>query len=194
MARPFLYVLTMVDDVPRVTTARQVGIVLCRVAAAILVVRAIRDLGYLMPGMVLGSSNWDAELMRAVLFGAIPGFVAIALWFLADRISTLPGDVGSARDDSTLSGVDLVRIGTTLIGVYMVVTAVIDAAGFEVTNLARPDLPAGDWRVREDHSAHNMGRRAAYLVQTALGILLIAGRDGIAAFLSKARRAGVDKS
>ncbi len=174
--------------------ARQIGIVLCRVGAAILVVQAIRSLGYSLPGIIFAYGNVDSEILGLILLGFVPGLAAIGLWVFADRICNI--QIASERDEapSSLNGVDIIRVGTILIGVYVVIAGATSGVNTEVINLMRPDLGGEYQSMIEEQVARTIGDRASYIAQILLGVALILGRDRISAFFMSAKHAAVDTS
>lgn len=172
--------------------ARQVGVVLCRVGAAVLTVQAIRSLGYSIPGLVFGVEDFGIEAWTFGLLSVVPGLAAIGLWVFAERISDVVDQFDSAEPQQPLTGVDLVRIGTALIGIYVLIMGVISGTTVEVGNLARPDLDAEFQSMIDEDRARFIGYRASYLVQIVIGVALVMGRDRISAMLAKAKYAGVD--
>ena len=173
--------------------ARQIGIVLCRVGAALLTVQAIRSLGYSLPTLVYGDNQFLTDAIAFSLLTALPGLAAIGLWVFADRICAIVDSTDSTDTPEPLTGVDLVRIGTVLIGMYLAITAVIDWVHIEVANLAVPDFGAEQQTMMDQYAARVIGLRASYFVQFTIGLALLIGRNRISTMLARARYAGVDK-
>ncbi len=173
--------------------ARQIGIVLCRVGAAVLTVQAIRSLGYTLPSVVYGDGQISIALTVFSLMTVLPGLAAIGLWVFADRICNIVDSVESPATAETLTGVDLVRIGTALIGMYLTISAVIYGINIEVANLALPDFGAEQQAMMDEHAARIIGTRVSNIVQLAIGLALLLGRNRISIMLAKAKYAGVDK-
>lgn len=171
--------------------ARQIGIVVCRVGAAVLTVQAIRSLGYSLPALVFGYGDFGPEMVAFSLLGAIPGLAAIGLWVFADRISNVFDQSELAESPQPLSGLDIVRIGTALIGVYVLVTGITTGANVEVLNWVRPDLGNEYQSTVDEQTARTIGSRASYSIQILLGLALIFGRDRLSAMLVKVKYAGV---
>ena len=173
--------------------ARQIGVVLCRVGAAVLTVQAIRSLGYTLPSLFLGANGSATEAIAFSLLTVAPGLVAIGLWVFADRISTVVAPTESSDALQSLTGIDLVRIGTALIGMYLLVSAIIYGVSIEVADMARPDLGAEHKAMIDEHKARTIGYRASYLAQVAIGLALLIGRERISILLAKAKYAGIDR-
>lgn len=173
--------------------ARQIGVVLCRVGAAVLTVQAIRSLGYSLPSLIFATNEFTSEAIALSLLTVAPGLVAIGLWVFADRISNVVDPTESSNTAQPLAGVDLVRIGTALIGIYLLVSAVIYGVSVEVANMARPDLGVEHQPMIDEQVARTFGYRASYLAQLVFGLALLIGRDRISVLLAKAKYAGVDR-
>ena len=173
--------------------ARQVGVVLCRVGAAVLIVQAIRTLGYVLPGILFGYGDFVAEFVGLSLLSFVPGLAAIGLWVFADRISNVPGRLEYDNAPESLRSIDIIRVGTALIGVYLVVTGVTSGVNVEVTNFLRPDLGSEFQSSIDEQTARTIGLRASYLVQILLGLALFLGRDRLSASISEVKGAGIDK-
>lgn len=172
--------------------AHQIGVVLCRVGAAVLTVQAIRSFGYALPGLLFGGEGFTIEILAFFLLSGVPGLAAIGLWVFADRISSVADQVETEEPQQPLAGVDLVRIGTALIGIYVLVLGVISAANVEVATLARPDLDDSYQTMLDEHDARMIGLRISYLVQIVIGLALVFGRERISEMFAKAKYAGVD--
>lgn len=180
----------MITGVRSTVIARQIGIVLCRVAAAVLTVQAVRSAGYVLPALVARDAEVSSGIVAFALLSVAPGLVAIGLWVFADRISNLIEPLEDANDSQPLSGVDLVRIGTALIGMYLVISAFTYGVSIEVTNLARPKMGDEHRSMMNEHAARTMGNRASYLAELLLGIGLLMGRNKISIMLARARMWG----
>lgn len=173
--------------------AQQIGVVLCRVGAAVLIVQAIQALGYSLPGLLFGYDDLGPEVLWFTLLAIAPGLAAIGLWVFADRISRIAARDEPVDNPRPVDGVDLVRIGTALIGIYLLVTALLDGVHVEVTNLALPDIGADRQSFTDEHVARTIGRRVSNATRLLLGIALIVGRNRIAEMLAKARYLGTNR-
>ena len=172
--------------------ARQIGIVLCRVGAAVLTVQAVRSLGYTLPSLFYGDNQFWVDGIALSLLTVLPGLAAIGLWVFAERICNIADSVEYPASPEPLTGVDLVRICTALIGMYLAISAVLYGVNVEVANLARPDLGAEHQTMMKEHAARIIGMRASYVVQLTIGLGLLIGRNRISIMLAKAKYAGVD--
>ncbi len=106
--------------------ARQIGIVLCRVGAAVLTVQAVRSLGYTLPSLFYGDNQFLSEALAFILLSAVPGLAAIGLWIFADRICSIVDSDKPTPEVGALTAIDITRIGTALIGMYLAISAVVN--------------------------------------------------------------------
>ncbi len=173
--------------------ARQIGIVLCRVGAAVLIVQAISSLGYTLPGLLQGALNDVSSVAAVVLLTLGPGFAAVGLWVFAERISNAFGAVEEVKSEEVVTSVDLVRIGTALIGLYLLVTGFTYAVSVEAAHIAMPDIGPDFRSFHDEEAARLLGRRASYVTQLVFGFALLFGRERIAGFIGKAKYAGVQR-
>jgi hypothetical protein len=174
--------------------AHQIGVVLCRVGAAVLTVQAIRSFGYALPGLLFGGNSFAIEGLAFGMMSIAPGLVAVGLWVYADRISGFVNQPEATEQQHPLTGVDLVRLGTALIGICLLLLGVIYATAVEAGNLARADIGVEYQSMLDQHNARMVGERASYLVQILIGIALLLGKERISALLVRAKYAGVDTS
>ena len=171
----------------------QISIVICRVGAVLLWVLALTQLGYAIPGMLYGPSTPGWGELVFIAIAAAPVVVGIVLWVFAEQIASaiVAGDQTSDAAPS-LSDVDILRIGTALIGVYLVAGGIVAAVSTEVSAMAMSDMGAEFEPFKDENAARNMGRRAANLAEIVIGVALFFGRERLANIYSKAKRAGVD--
>lgn len=169
--------------------ARQIGIVLCRVGAAFLTVQAFAGFGQLLPALNYGDEGPGYLVLFTGILMIGPGLVALLLWVYAERISTLADPIGPAEQQLPMTGVDIVRYGTALIGIYLLATGFNSAVFTEAGNLFRQDSGSQQLPVISHDYAYLWGRRVYYGARMLIGIALIMGRDGIAACIARARYA-----
>ena len=172
-------------------TAYRIGIVLCRVGAAVLTVQAIRSLGTTLPALVGGYGETDTQIWLLSLYSVVPGLVAIGLWVFADRIARIPDKGDVAQDADSFREIDFVGAGTALIGLTVAVLGLISEVRLEVLNWLQPDLDGGYRGVLDRQTAGMIASRVANIFQVLLGVGLVLGRKGVAAFLTTARFAGL---
>jgi hypothetical protein len=172
--------------------AQQIGIVLCRVGAAVLTVQAIRSLGFVLPGLFFNDGEFWPEIVTFSLLGAIPGLAAVGLWVFADRISNVSDQSEVTESPTPLNGLEIVRIGTTLIGICFLVMGITTAANVEVLSLLAPDLGSEFQSQIDVQQARTIGSRVSYAVQILLGLALVFGRERLSNMLVKIKHAGVN--
>ncbi len=167
-----------------------VGVVLCRLAAIVLFVRAAIGIGGSIQMFAESLTPVWTNLIILVFIGAAPAVIGAGIWIYAERISRLSAGVSEAEESHGMRPADLIMVGSILIGLYAVLFGIVDGFAAEAGFLAEPDL--GDnvpvrWTT---DSAQRLARRIPYIVQVALGLFLILGRERIARLLLKARYAG----
>ena len=170
-----------------------VGVVLCRLAAILLFINAAENIAY------------SATQFFQSTVGSLPGLVAISLtviapiltgvviWIYAERICRINSASSEPQLSRSLQAVDLVVIGTTLIGLYAVLFGVVSAVRIETGFWVQGQLFPNTY-FPSDTVAHRVLLRAPYATQIVLGGLLIVGRRTLAKVLQKVRYAGTDAS
>ncbi len=175
--------------------AKQIGIVICRVAAVVLVVQTVRSFGFLIPIFLQTQESIQGTEVIQALATLVPGLVAIFLWVLAERISTVPGKGDSDVSAERMSQADLIGVGTLVIGLYVFVMAIFSIVQSELAaqmmrDLAERYTSEGSSFTLSSQSVELNARRITNLVELVLGALLIFGRASIARLLTRARYAG----
>lgn len=171
--------------------AHQIGVVICRVGAAVLIVQAIRGLGFVVPAVIGGPGEITPALLGGILLGLLPGLAAAGLWIFAERIAGVPSTADDATDSAAIEAGDIVRVGTLLIGLYLAVTGIIEGFSVEVSDYMQPKsigMPGGGSR----YDAQVAGMRVTYLLKIGFGAALMLGGDRLAEIATKLRRAGTD--
>lgn len=174
--------------------ANQIGIVMCRVGAAVLIVQTITSLGQLLPGMIFAYGEFHPEILTLGLVVFVPGLTAIGLWVFADRISGGPITAEDSEVAMPLTSVDMIRVGTTLVGITMIATGIIAGVGIEVSDALRQSLGEEYQAMAVSQSSSTSGARASYVVQLFLGVLLVVGRKRMSASLERAKYAATSVS
>ncbi len=175
--------------------ATRIGIVLCRVAAAVLVVQAIRSLGYTIPALLDNFDGFDADVWLFMLMTFIPGLAAIGLWIFANRICALPNSLEADGESGPLRNIDILLVGTSLIGVYLLISGIIYGVNVEVSAWMISGLyEEHPIHLDQQQLARAAASRASYVIEIVIGIALIFGRDQISRILSRARYAGTGAS
>lgn len=169
--------------------AQQIGIVICRVAAAILLVQTIRAFGFVVPALFSSPDTIVSSLLGFAVLGFIPGLVAVALWFYAERIVGVAKENVAASHDARINEADLVRVGTLLIGLYVIVDGVILGLSTEMAQILLPEALDQEG-VGRRFAKQQLSARVSYGLEILFGIALIVGRHRLAQVATKARRAG----
>ena len=175
--------------------AKQIGIVLCRVAAVVLVVQTVGSFAYILPVFFQDYDAFEFVDVLQALAVLVPGLVAVFLWVFAERISTVPGQDDSDSSAAPMSQTDLIGVGTLVIGIYVFVMAIFGIVQAELTAHMMRDMAdrysdQESFGVLDREVVRMNARRITNLVELLLGALLIFGRASIARLLTKARRAG----
>ena len=92
---------------------------------------------------------------------------------------------GESNDDS--SGPDWVLISVTLIGLYVLIFGVIDLAYYESFRIAERDLVDPDRLGFYSPSPDSVAGRITNIVQIVIGLVLLAGKRGIARLIRAGR-------
>jgi len=171
--------------------ATRIGIIACRVGAAVLTVKAISGLGNIIPALFFDSpSKLSAVTIGFMVVTVIPGLSAILLWVYAERICQVPSLEGGASDHLSQGSDELIQIGTALLGLYLMVTGLISAASIEIAYLARPETDESTMRSSMDYAARILGWRVAYVLEVVFGAVLFLGKERVVELLNRVRRVG----
>ena len=149
-----------------------IGFVICRVGAVLVAVSAIGGLGLAIEPMLDGSLDLG-YLIRFALMLLAPFIVAILLWSYADQISHIPFAAPRPSIMGDFDPEELVRIGTQLIGIYVLSFGVISMFGTESLALAQSSIFKDSETIRESMSSRTISGRVTYAVQIILGVALI---------------------
>lgn len=149
-----------------------IGFVICRVGAVLVAVSAIGGLGFVIEPMLDGSIDLGYLLKLALMLLA-PFIVAIFLWAYADQISHIPFAAPRSSSIGDFDSEELVRIGTHLIGIYVLSFGVISMFGTESLALAQSSIFKDSETIRESVSARTISSRVSYAAQITLGVALI---------------------
>ena len=168
--------------------ATRIGIIACRVGAAVLTVRAISGLGNIIPAFFVGPSNISAVAIGLMVVTVVPGLSAILLWVFAERICQVGSSEQGATERPRLERDEFIQIGTALLGLYLLVTGLISAASIEIAYLARPE--DSTFRSGADYAAQVLGWRVGYVLEILFGVVLFLGQDKVFHLLRRARRIG----
>ena len=165
------------------------GVVLCRVGAVLLFVQSIKSLQYVLPAL-FEYGSLDSSVILVVFSTVIPALAGVGLWVLAERICRVNIASADIEIRSSLEALDLVTIGTLLIGLYAVFYGIVGALTSESmiwTQVSRlRDMPDRFGQISESF----LPMRVSNVSQIVLGLVLIVGRQRIARLLMKARYGG----
>jgi len=168
--------------------ARNIGVVLVRLFCVYLAITAVQSLSYVLPSFFQFGSRGGSVLQLLfsvsmwLTFTAIllPGICAIWLWRNADYV--VPSGM---KDDRTVSSSkDIMLIGVSLLGLYLLIWGVITLVRVE----------AGQAGIDNAESHASMAQRAPYLAQIIISIPLLLGRRRLSELLLKAKYAGTGAS
>lgn len=160
--------------------SRDIGVVICRVGAVLLLAQAIQAGAYTLNAFEQSGLGISTFLTSASMVLAGPILGALGLWFFAQRIcsfgaSHTNGAQSTEAPDFEKS--DLVSAGTYLLGVYVLVYAIVDVVQIAAMSMY-PRLHADTAAVVDDVSnSHDFARHVGNGAQMLLGIaLIIVGR------------------
>ena len=165
------------------------GVVLCRVGAVLLFVECAKSFQYVLPAL-MNYGRLDLPVILIVFSTVIPAVAGIGLWVFAERICRVNLESADIEIRSSLEALDLVSIGTLLIGMYAVFYGIVGA----LTSESMIWTQAAQARSMPDgfNQAANsfLPTRVSNVSQILLGLALILGRQSIARLLMTARHAG----
>lgn len=170
-----------------------IGVVLCRLAAVLLFVQALENLGLWFPAAA-GSPVDDAGMaVIVVLVILAPAIAGTVIWVFAERIVRLRQNAVPVEAGAMSAGAaELIAAGTLLIGVYAATFGLVDAVRIEVGIWAQTAVGGGPFGSSREDWIHRLQPRAGYAAQIALGSALILGSERLAGLLRKLRYAGRD--
>ena len=162
-----------------------VSFVLVRLAAVFLFVRAVQGLStfsYLLSG---DEKVATFAVITVVFMVILPAAVAIVLWIHPEKVTGAQASVG--KSDGPISAQQILMIGVSLLGLYLIVYGVVDLFRIEANHVLQQQL-AGDAGMQDDVQRRAMViSRFGYGIQLAMGVFLILGRSGISRLLLKAK-------
>lgn len=162
---------------------KRVDLVLVKLCAVIVVVITLQNLTTDLAYYVI-SPHADFVLIMAVVMNfALPMLIAAALWFFP---ATIIGPV-SNQINSEPAEPDWTVIAVTLIGLYVLIFGLIDLLYYESFRIAERDIVDPDRVGFYSPSPDSVAGRITSIVQSAIGLLLLAGKRGIARLITAAR-------
>ena len=167
--------------------ARNTGVVLVRLFSIYLAITAIQTLSYVLPALFEFSVRGNVfELFGSITIWLLltnqllPAICAVFLWRNADRV--VP--VGKPNSNVSITAEEIMVIGVSLLGLYLLIFGTISLARVE---LALTGLETLDVRAR-------ISQRIQYMVEIAISVPLLLGRNRLAELLIKAKYAGTGVS
>ena len=167
--------------------ARSTGVVLVRLFSIYLAITAIQTLSYVLPALfnfsvqggvfeLLGSISIWLLLTNQLL----PAICAIWLWRNADRV--VPD--GSPNSNVNLNAEEIMVIGVSLLGLYLLIFGIISLARVELALTGPETLDA----------RAGLSQRIQYMAEIAISVPLLLGRNRLSQLLMKAKYAGAGAS
>ena len=172
--------------------AMTISFVLVRLAAAFLFVRGVQGLSafsYLLTGDAQIANFAVVTLVFSVI---LPTAIAIILWLHPEKVTGAQRQ--SPRDEMPMNAGQIMMIGITLLGLYVLVYGLVDLFQIETTQLMQRQMAAANNLPNEVLEQHVIISRVTYGVQIVLGICLMFGRRGLTTLFQKAKYGGVTTS
>lgn len=167
-----------------------ISFVLVRLAAVFLFVRAVQGLST-FSYMLSGDEKVATFAVITIVFMVIlPAAVAIVLWIHPEKVTGAQASVG--KSDGPISAQQILMIGVSLLGLYLIVYGVVDLFRIEANQVLQQQL-AGDLPGEAQNRAMVISR-FGYGIQLAMGVLLILGRSGLSKLLLKAKYGALPKA
>ena len=167
--------------------ARSIGVVLVRLFSIYLAITAIQTLSYVLPALIDFSTLGDVrELLGSITIWLLltnqllPAICAVWLWRNADWV--VP--VGRHDSNTSLYPEEIMVIGVSLLGLYLLIFGIIFLARVE---LAFTGLETLDTRAR-------ISQRIQYIAEISVSVPLLLGRKRLAQLLMKTKYANTDAS
>lgn len=167
--------------------ARSTGVVLVRLFSIYLAITAIQTLSYVLPALFdfgIRGDVWDLlgsiSTWLLLTYQLLPAICAVWLWRNAERV--VPR--GSPDNNASLNAEEIMLIGVSLLGLYLLIFGIISLARVE---LAFTEPETLDARAR-------FSQRIQYIVEIAVSVPLLLGRYRISQLLMKAKYAGTGAS
>ena len=162
---------------------RRIDVVLVKLCAVVIVVLAMQGLtGYVAFYVNIAEVNFVAVTASLLNF-VLPIAIAGILWFFP---ATVVGDI-SGDAQVIESGVDIVLLAITLIGLYTLVFGVIDLVYFESFRVAERSIVDPNQVGIYSPSPDTVAGRITNIVQIIIGAALLVGRKAIAQILLRVR-------
>lgn len=171
-----------------------IGVVLCRIAAVVLFVKAASNLSFVVPS-AFGSFADPILTIAMIAFSiAAPLVAGMILWIFAERICRVRADSSPADMTVSVESHDLIRIGVFLIGLYTILNGTVSGVRTETLVIGQNSFSDNEMLNSTANRSHIASLRASYIAEVLFGSLLIIGRKKITAIFNAARRAGTNVS
>ncbi len=169
--------------------AQTIGIVMVRLFSIYLVMAAIQSLSYVVPALFSFAAGSTSTLGKLAAVGSVTfwiGLTSIALpavcaWWLWRNAERVVPD-GTAVDKADSNASDLMLVGVSLIGLYLLVWGVINFVRVEA-GMAMNDRFLKDSAILQ---------RVPYITQILIAIPMLLGRRRLADLLIRAKFAGTN--
>lgn len=166
-----------------------VSFVLVRLAAAFLFVRGVQGLSS-YSYLLTADKQFAAFAIVTLMFSVVlPIVIAIILWAHPEKVTG--AQITTAKSEDAVNAGVILMIGITLLGLYVFVYGVVDLFQIEASQMLRSQVAANLGLPNEAVDRQAIADRIMYLVQIALGLALILGRNGLSRLLMKARYGGL---
>ncbi len=164
--------------------ARNIGVVLVRLFCIYLAITAVQSMSYVVPGFVqFGYHGGDVpELLTSPSFWLtitsilLPAICAFWLWRNSEFV--IPEDM--VHDRSTATASEIMLIGVSLLGLYLLVWGLISLVRIESVFAGPAPVDA----------AARMSQRLSHVAEIVVAVVLLLGRRRLSALLLRARYAG----
>ncbi len=162
---------------------KRIDIVLVKLCAVLIVVFTMQDLTtYLAYHLNSPHANF-VLVMSVTLNFVLPMLIAAALWFFPATIIRS----GSDQADKRPSEPDWVVVSVTLVGLFVLIFGAIDLLYYESFRIAERDIVDPGRVGLYSPSPDIVAGRITNIVQIVVGLLLLAGKQGIARLITSAR-------
>ncbi len=164
-------------------TGKRIDIILVKLCAVIIVVLSLQSITSFLAYYINAPNAGFLATAAIVLTFVLPMLIAAALWTFP---ATIVGQVSASADDDSAE-LDWVVISVTLISLYVLVFGVIDLVYYESFRIAEREYLDPEGRGFYTPSPESAAGRITNIVQIVIGLLLLAGKRGIARLIRAAR-------
>ena len=162
---------------------KRIDIVLVKLCAVIIVILSMQNIVRFLAFYMNTPNAGFLATAAVVLTFVLPMLIAAALWFFP---ATIIGPVSASADDDSTEP-DWVVISVTLIALYVLIFGIIDLVFYESFRIAEREYLDPDGRGIYTPSPESVAGRITNMLQIAIGLLLLAGKRGIARLIRAAR-------